>query len=205
MAKEIVLDIKPQETIINKIKPHLPWIGAAILITAVIFTIGFALGKFTEFEIPLFEEKTATKSATRTGWFVFETKNFSIEYPKNWEVKKNPEDEPVGAKVSSDGARVEFWITNVRAYKFTNEQIGEQKEAKETKLNIDEREASVKRFIYKDGDIFAVTQLIASEKKPEVIFWVTATDIDFEKAANEIISTFKGKKILEEINKKEDE
>ena len=196
MAKEIVLDIKPKENAINKIKPQLPWIGAAILIAAAIFTIGFAIGKFTEFEVPLFEGKTATKSATRKGWFVFETSKFSIEYPKGWEVKINPKEGPAGAKIASDGAKVEFWLTEVRAYKFTKEQTSQQKGAKETKSNIDGRDAYVQKFLYKEGGIFTVTELTASEEKPKVIFWTNAADAEFEKTASEIISTFKSKKIL---------
>ena len=201
MAKEIVLDIKPKENAINKIKPQLPWIGAAILIAAAIFTIGFAIGKFTEFEVPLFEGKTATKSATRAGWFVFETSKFSIEYPKGWEIKINPKDGPAGAKIASDGAKVEFWLTGVRAYKFTKEQTSQQKGAKETKSNIDGRDAFAKRFIYKEGDIFAVTEIAASEEKPKVVFWTVAADESFEKTASEIISTFKGKKTLKKETK----
>ncbi|OGY25698.1 MAG: hypothetical protein A2Z24_00995 [Candidatus Woykebacteria bacterium RBG_16_44_10] len=196
MAKEIVLDIKPKESAINKIKPQLPWIGAAVLIAAAIFTIGFAIGKLTDFEVPLFEGKTATKSATRAGWFVRQTSKFSLEYPSGWEVKINPKDAPAGAKIATDGAKVEFWITDVKAYKFTKEQTSQQKGVKETKLKIDGRSAYVKKFIYKEGDIFAVTELTASEKKPKVIFWAHAADADFEKTASEIISTFKGKKIL---------
>ena len=203
MAKEIVLDIKPKENTINKIKPQLPWIGAAILVAAAIFPIGFAIGQFTDFEVPLWDGETATKSATRAGWFVFETSKFSIEYPKGWEVKINPKDEPAGAKIASDGAKVEFWLTNVRAYKFTKEQTNQQKGVRETKLNIDGRDAYIQKFIYKEGDIFVVTELTAAGEKPKVIFWINAADADFEKTASEVISTFQGKKVLEEENDKE--
>ena len=203
MAKEIVLDIKPKENTINKIKPQWPWIGAAILVAAAIFTIGFAIGKFTDFEVPLLDGETATKSATRAGWFVLETSKFSIEYPKGWEVKINPKDEPAGAKIASDGAKVEFWLTNVRAYKFTKEQTNQQKGVRETKLNIDGRDAYIQKFIYKEGDIFVVTELTAAGEKPKVIFWINAADADFEKTASEVISTFQGKKVLEEENDKE--
>jgi hypothetical protein len=197
VAKEIILDIKQPE---NKVKVYLPWIIAATLLAAAIFLIGFGVGKYTEFELPLFQRDTATKSAERKGWYVFETKDFSFEYPKNWEVESNPKDEPTGGKVLGPGATVEFWLDTERAHKFTEKQKAKQKTSTQTKFEIDGRKADVTEYPYKGGDFFIVIQVAENAKRPKVVFWINASDLEFKKTVMEIVSTFETITVEGKIN-----
>ncbi|OGY25201.1 MAG: hypothetical protein A2Z11_01825 [Candidatus Woykebacteria bacterium RBG_16_43_9] len=196
MAKEIVIDIKQKE---NKFKTYAPWIATAVLVAAAFFIIGFGIGKYTQVELPLFSEETATKSATRKNWFVFETKNFSIEYPKNWEVKKNSKDKPAGGKVLGSGGKVEFWFDTIRAYKFSKEQTKKQSKTTTTKLEIDGRKADVTTYPYKGGDFFIVIEVPKVKKKPKVTFWLNVADSEFKKTVMEIVSTFKTNSVIGKI------
>ncbi|MDP2720642.1 MAG: hypothetical protein Q8O75_01750 [bacterium] len=197
MPKEIVLDLKPKE---NKFKTYFPFVAAIIFLALVFFASGFAIGKYTEFEVPLFGAKEeATKSTTRKGWFVSETASYLFEYPKNWEVRKNKKDGPTGAKIEGAGGHVQFWITNVREYKFSKEQSDKQKRVTESKLAIDGRQAQVTQYLYKNGDFFIVVRLPAAIGKPKVIFWAIAANAEFKKTVMEIVTTFKGKKAVEKI------
>ena len=187
MPKEVILDIKQKE---NKIKKYLPWVAIATLIAGAFFIIGFGIGNKTDFELPLFQEETPTKSATRKNWYVHETKNFSIEYPKGWEVKNNAKDEPTGAKVLGSGGKVEFWFVEEKVYKFTQDQKKKQEKSTTTKLEIDGRSATITEYPFKEGDIFIVAEVPKTEKKKEVIFWINASNKEFRKTAVEIMSTF---------------
>ncbi|MEX0621572.1 MAG: hypothetical protein WD187_01060 [Candidatus Woykebacteria bacterium] len=188
MAKEIVIDIKPTE---NKLKAYLPLIIAAVSVAGLFFLVGFAIGNYTSFELPLFQEKEATKSATRKGWFVYESSKFTIEYPKGWKVGQNPKDGPAGAEILGPGARVEFWQDTPRAYKFTSEQKKKQRKTNSSKLGIDGREAQVTEYPYKDGDSFIVITLPEEKNKLKVIFWVNVANNEHKKLALEIVSTYK--------------
>lgn len=188
MPKEVILDIKQKE---NKIKKYLPWVGIAMLIAGAFFIIGYGIGNKTDFELPLFQEETPTKSATRKNWYVHETRNFSIEYPKDWEVKNNAKDEPVGGMVLGSGGKVEFWFREEKVYKFTQAQKKKQEKSVATKLEIDGRTTTLVEYPFKEGDIFIVAEVPRTEKKPEVIFWINASNKDFQKTAIEIMSTFK--------------
>ena len=194
MAQEVVLDIKPKE---NKLKVYAPPIIIAVLLASVLFLIGFAVGKYTEFELPLTSRETATKSATRKGWFVYETKNFSLEYPKSWKVKKNSIDEPIGAKVETDGGRVQLWFMQEREYRFSERQKKAQKSKKESDLKVDGRTAAVIEYLHKDGDYFIVIEVPASKEKPEVIFWVVAANTEYKDFLMEIASTFVSKSVAQ--------
>ncbi|HEX7456368.1 MAG TPA: hypothetical protein VF303_02790 [Candidatus Nanoarchaeia archaeon] len=202
MAKEIILDIKPKE---SKLKKYLPIVTVAVVVTCILFAAGYGLGRYTEFEVPLFGEKGATKSATRKGWCVFETRDFSIEYPKNWEVSKNSDTEPIGAKVEGDGARVQFWLTDVREYRFSKEQREKQTKVRKTKLDVDGREADVTSYSYKDGDFFIVVEAASSEKRPKEIFWLLASDTKFKETSMEIVSTFVSKSSVQKTDKTSNE
>lgn len=188
MPKEVILDIKQKE---NKIKKYLPWVGIAVLIAGAFFIIGYGIGNKTDFELPLFQEETPTKSATRKNWYIHETRNFSIEYPKDWEVKNNAKDEPVGGTVLGSGGKVEFWFMEEKVYKFTQAQKKKQEKPTSSKLEIDGRNTTLVEYPFKEGDIFIVAQIPKSEKKPKVIFWINASNKDFRKTAIEIMSTFK--------------
>ena len=197
MPKEIVLDLKPKE---NKFKTYFPFVAAIVLLALGFFVGGFALGKYTEFEVPILGTKEeATKSATRKGWVVSETANYLFEYPKDWEVRKNEKGQPTGAKIEGAGGHIQFWLTNVREYKFSKEQTAKQKKATESKLAIDGRQAQVTEYAYKSGDFFIVVRLPAAIGKPKVIFWVVAANAEFKKTVMEIVTTFKGKKAVEKI------
>jgi hypothetical protein len=198
VTQEIVLDIKPKE---NKLKTYAPWAIAAVLVALAPFLIGFAIGKYTELDVPFTSKETATKSATRKGWYVFETKGFSIEYPKGWEVEKNSSDEPLGAKVETDGGRAQFWFTEEREYRFSDDQKKKQKGEKESSLNVDQRTATVTEYLYKDGDRFIVIETPASPKKTKVIFWIVAANTEYKEFLLEIVSTFKSTKKIEEETK----
>ena len=195
MAQEIVLDIKPKK---NKLKVYAPPVIIAVLLASVLFLIGFAVGKYTEFELPLTSKETATKSATRKGWFVYETKNFSLEYPKSWKVKKNSADEPIGAKVETDGGRVQFWFTKERVYRFSAGQKKTHKSKTKSNLKVDGRTAAVIEYLHKDGDYFIVIEAPASKEKPEVTFWVVAANTEYKDFLMEIASTFLSKSVVEE-------
>ena len=188
VGKEIVIDIKPKE---NKLKIYLPFLAVAVLLAGLFFIIGFGLGKHTEIELPLLSEETATKSATRKGWFVYETKGFSIEYPKHWEVKLNSKEEPEGGKVLGGGGKIEFWSGTIKVYKFTKEQKSKQSGTQSIKLTIDGRKSAVTEYSYKKGDFFIVVEVPEKEKKPKVLFWIIAANKEYKKIVMEIISTFK--------------
>lgn len=196
MPKEIVLDLKPKE---NKWRSYAPLVLVVAGATFLIFTLGFAAGKFTQFPVPLIGSKNeATPSATRKDWFVYEAAKFSIEYPKGWKARKNLQDEPEGVTVETDGGRVQVWITPVREYRFSKEQKDKQEDVKERKLSVDGREAAVKEFSYKDGDFFIVVEIPSGEDKPKVITWIGAANSEFKTAALETIKTLKTKKAPEE-------
>jgi hypothetical protein len=195
VAEEVVIDIKQKE---NKFRKYAPWIAGAVLITSVLFAAGFALGKYTEIELPFSRGEVATKSATRAGWYVYETSNFSLEYPKDWEVKNNPEGESIGAKVETDGGRVEFWFESEREYRFSDKQKEQQKNTKESTLDVDERTATSIEYIYKEGDRFVVIQAPEAADKSKVIFWINASNKEYKDLLVEIVTTFRSKKIIEE-------
>lgn len=188
MVKEVILDIKQNE---NVLKKYLPWVVIAFLIAGASFIIGYGIGNKTEFELPLFQEETPTKSATRKNWYVHETKNFSIEYPKDWEVTNNTKDEPTGATVLGSGGKVEFWFIEEKVYKFTEEQKKKQKKPTSSKIKIDDRNTTLIEYSFKEGDTFIVVEVPKTEKKPKVIFWMNVSNNNFRKTAVEIISTFK--------------
>ncbi len=188
MPKEVVLDIKQGE---NKIKKYLPWVVIATFVAAAFFIIGYGIGNKTDFELPLFQEETPTKSATRKNWYVYETKNFSIEYPRDWEVENNPKEEPNGVKILGGGGKVEFWFTKERVFKFTADQKKKQDKSVTTKVEIDGRSTTITEYPFKKGDIFIVADVPKTDKKPEVIFWINVADKSYKKTAVEIMSTFK--------------
>ena len=188
MVKEVILDIKQNNSILKK---YLPWVAIAGLIAGAFFIIGYGIGNKTEFELPLFQEETPTKSATKKNWYVHETKNFSIEYPRDWEVKNNAKDEPTGAKVLGSGGKVEFWFMEERVYKFTPDQKEKQEKSTNSKIKIDGRNTTLVEYPFKEGGIFMVAQLPKTDKKPKVIFWINASNKNFRNTAVEIISTYK--------------
>jgi len=190
MAEEIILDLKPKE---NKIKNIIP-ILIIIIIAFIFFAGGFALGKYTKFEIIPPKKEDVTASATKKNWNTFKASTYTFEYPKNWQVKKNSKKDPPGAKIEGDGAKVEFWFTNIREYRFSNEQKEKQKEVQETTINIDKQTAYVTIYSFQKGDYFIVVELPKNEDKPKVVFWAIAANNKFKQTALGIITSFETKK-----------
>jgi len=189
MDKGNIVDIKLKE---NKFRKYITHILVFVILAAIPFGAAFAVGKYTKLEI-FKKAPPANASPTRPDWFVFEANQFTIEYPKFWEVKENPKNGPSGAKITGEGATVEFWLKETRAYKFTAEQLGKQNAPKDSVMKIDNRDAKVKDFPYKDGNSFIVVEVAATEKLPKVTFWINAANEQFKKTALEIASSYKTK------------
>lgn len=188
--KETVIDIKPSE---NKIKKYfLP----AVLLLALILTpllIGFGLGKYTNLSDFFKKEENGNKSASREGWYIFETSKYSFEYPKGWEIKENPDGDQTGATITGEGGRVEFWFDTDRSYKFTEKQKKEQKDTKTSSMKVDGRSTKLEEFDFKSGDFFLITEVATDGKKPKITIWANAANPGFKQNVSDIITTIKTK------------
>jgi len=187
-----VIDIQIKE---NKTKKYFIWIVVLAILAAISFGSAFAIGKYTKLEI--FKKGVPeNQSPTRPDWFVFEINQFSLEYPKYWEVKENSENELVGAKISGEGSEIDLWLKESRSYKFTPEQTSKQNTLKESIIKVDSRDTKMKEFPYKDGSFFIIIELAQTEKLPKVTFWINAANEEFKKTSLEIIGTYKTKAII---------
>jgi hypothetical protein len=190
MDKGKVVDIQLKE---NKFRKYATHILVFVILAAIPFSTAFAVGKYTNLEIFEKAQTPANASPTRPDWFVFEANQFTIEYPKSWEVAENSNNGPSGAKITGGGAWVEFWLKETRAYQFTAEQLSKQNAPKDSVMKVDNRDAKVKEFPYKDGSSFVVVEVAATEKLPKVTFWINAANEQVKKTALEIVSSYKTK------------
>lgn len=164
------------------------------------FSSGYGIGRYTQASLPFFKKPSATESATRKGWYVYETAKFSFEYPKGWEVKKGSKDSEEEVTVTGDGGEIAIWFDTVRPFKFTATQTKNQKESEVSTLKIDERNAEVTEYPYKDGSSFTVIEVAESEKKKKIIFWLNTARDSFKKTLFEILSTFKTNSVTGKIS-----
>ena len=188
MPEEIAVEIKPKE---NNLKIYLVWSAIIVGISLVAVTVGFTLGKSGQLPLPPKNGNTATESAVRNGWSELAGKDFSIQFPKDWQGKEHPTGEIAGARLTNPGGIVEFWLKVERPYQFLPEQKQVQTGKKEEKIEVDTRASTLTEFSYESGGSFLIVEVPATNNQSKVTFWATAADEVYKKTVLDIISSFK--------------
>jgi len=189
VPKKIILDLHKEE---SKFKPHLPFIIGLVLLTIVVFAFGYWFGILGEGKGFFPKEKVATESSTRQNWFVLEVSKFSIEYPESWKAEATSS-ENTADKISNESGQIEIWLEKPFDPRFSKEQTKQQKDKKESVVEIDGRDSSQTEYVYINGEVFLIVEVPQVGKKKKVTFWVAANDEETKVQAIEIIKTYKGK------------
>ena len=188
--REIALNAEPQE---DKLKKPVLALIFVIVVASVAIAAGFIFGKSNQAEKFLSSGNVSTKSAAPAGWQLLDEKGFSIAYPKAWEAKENSAGEPPGAKIKSEGGKVELWLRLEQPYLFSEEQKGKQTGKKEEKIKVDGREGTITEFTYDTGGYYMIIEVAATLIQPKVTFWTNAGNDDYKKTVLDIIGSFQSK------------
>jgi maltose-binding protein MalE len=194
MPKTVTLDLDKKQ---NKIRVYGPYMAALIIIAVIITAFGYWVGKREAETNFLGSTKTASSGTTNPDWLVWETKDFSIEYPKDWQTQDSEKNsEP--KKISNEGGQIKIWIDTDHEHRFSKKQRAQIKKETKSKINVNERKAQVTQFEFKSGEFFVIALLPTKSKKPKITFWIATTNKESKDVSLEILKTFKGKELEKE-------
>jgi len=136
--------------------------------------------------------RTASASAERSGWNVYEDKDagFSVYYPDDWKFEKHDAGKAVGGKISLENSSVEFWLKIDQTVALNEEQRSGLKTSETKSVEIDNKPAQLTTYEYQAGNFFVVTIYPATETQSQVSFWTHAADDEIKEITDKIVASF---------------